>query len=264
MTSTHASRRPNAAFTLIELLVVIAIIAILAGLLLPALAKAKAKAHQVSCLSNLKQWGLASNMYSDEHDDIFPYEGAPFGGAITVDTGKSLSGWFNTVPRYASVPSLAFLYTNNPPTQIPVAKTKSIFICPTVTTNPPTPPSRTVGLFHYGFNSCMDPNDPAPLGTTVNSSYFRQAQVLRPTDTVLYAENDAGTFPTGTGRVTPARHDFAANLAFCDGHASLTKSNLYSRTSAEVASSTADWDLVANPGRTIFWYPWPGAPQTGP
>ncbi len=66
------NRRDTTGFTLIELLVVIAIIAILAAIIFPVFSRARAKARQAKCLSNLKQIGAALIMYTDDHDGVYP------------------------------------------------------------------------------------------------------------------------------------------------------------------------------------------------
>src|SRR2546428_11551567 len=144
------------AFTLVELLVVIAIIAILAGMLLPALSRGRQTAQAAFCLNNLKQWSAATHLFVAENEDLLPKDGSPNG--ISVD-----EGWYNDLPRVLGLPT----YREMPwRTNAGIEPGRSIWICPANARR-----SNGNNLFHYCLNEHVNGEG---TGNQVKLSSIRQ------------------------------------------------------------------------------------------
>jgi len=225
---------PWLGFTLIELLVVIAIIAILAGMLLPALSRAKAKGQRTVCLNNLRQISLFMQFYTDENNDTFPAHRNQ--GLNTSDSGPSLTNWWGTtIVNYGGARSNLF--------HDPTIYGKRLddgtswqwkFDC---------------HLVGYGYNGWFlghHPYGPYTLkvaGVTFSvGDTFKRTGILNPADNLVIADKEPygnppswssslwwesscmdpkvvahSSFPTYEG-VEPKRHLGTAVVAFNDGH----------------------------------------------
>jgi prepilin-type N-terminal cleavage/methylation domain-containing protein/prepilin-type processing-associated H-X9-DG protein len=198
-------------FTLIELLVVIAIIAILAAILFPVFAKAREKARQSSCLSNLKQIGLACQQYAQDYDERLPWHCRYIPGAADA-AGNDWTGQIT-----------------------PYIKNVQVFACPSA--------NRTGYCGGYGYNLSRN-----SAGTQVGCDYMALGECQYPAETIIVGDSDGTkwigcwTWANGIEQLDkPGRHNDGGNFCMVDGHAKWYKVTYIDRTGGLWDRTVAGW-----------------------
>lgn len=239
-------QRAHCGFTLIELLVVITIIAILAGMLLPALAKAKAKGRQTACLSNMRQIGMVTIMYAHDHNDFLPYGYAyVWPGPAGQGTPRELYWWqdlcrpyLNNEPVYScpsAMPHGTWTELRPPGTPKPLVKD---YICNAHGgAYPESGKTAWVGANGPFVNFWGNPSrslaeiqdTTGTIGICDGGTNVFEIWRLEQTDAwynagfgPAYLGNSPDTKNPTMGHVSK-RHNTGFNAIFCDGHAEYVK-----------------------------------------